>query len=61
MKKIEFRHELSEEAMNIYTNSSLTFYQDVNGVYYYSESFGAEKMKAGETIEDVEEVLKAYS
>ena len=60
MKKIEFRHELSNETMNIYTNSSLVFYQNEDGTYYYSESYGCEKNPVG-TLEDVEELLKAYA
>lgn len=61
MERIEFRTELSNEAMNIYTNSSLVFYKDNNGVYWYSESFGSEKMEVGTTIKDVEELLKVYA
>ena len=41
-------------------NCSLTFYVDENGTYFYSEAEGMEKMKAG-TMEDVEEVIKAYA
>ena len=60
MKKVEFKAELSEKAMNVYINSSFVFYKNEDGIYYMSDSYGMEKREIG-TLEDVEERLLIYA
>lgn len=53
---------VSQKAKNIIADSTLTFYQDLNGDYYYSDIYNSKEcpiaslMLVG-SIEDVEDML----
>lgn len=61
LTKVEFtRNDLSEVAFKAYSGSDITFYQDEDGVYHYSDTPRDEKFKLG-TIKDVEDILLEYA
>lgn len=57
MKRIEFNHELSDAAFEVYASSTFDFYQDTDGTYYCSDMPGTEKYRIG-NLEAVEWFLK---
>ena len=59
MKKHEFTNgELTEKAMEVYSNSSFTFWEDGNS-FYYSDSPKSEKVELG-NLDDVNEFLEYF-
>ena len=60
MKKIEFHHELSDTAFDVYASSTFEFYLDADDTYYCSDIAGSEKYRIG-SIEQVEEYLLMFA
>jgi hypothetical protein len=60
MKKVEFYHELTEAAFNVYSVSTFEFYIDADGTYYCSDMPGSEKYRIG-NLEAVEEYLLSFA
>ena len=59
MKKHEFTNgELTEKAMEVYTNSSFTFWED-GATFYYSDNPKSEKVELGD-LDDVNEFLEEF-
>lgn len=57
MKRKEFKpNELSKKAFDIYSNSDMVFWQDIDGIYYVSDTGSSQKFQVG-NICDVEEYL----
>ena len=60
MKKYEFSNELTEKAFSVYSNSSLTFWIDDSGEFFYSDNPQSEKVELGK-IQDVIDFLESFA
>lgn len=61
MNKYEFnKSELTKKAFTVYSDSSFTFWKDVDGTFYRSDNPNSEKVEIG-TIEDVNEFLEMFA
>lgn len=58
MKKYEFTNELTEKAMNIYSNSDFTFYKE-NNIFFCGYNSKEKPFEIG-SLKDVEEYLLQY-
>ena len=61
LKKVDDLN-VSQKAKNIIADSTLTFYQDLNGDYYYSDIYNSKECQIANlmlvgSIEDVEDML----
>lgn len=61
MKKYEFTgtNELTEKALEAYSNSSFTFWKD-GDTFFYSDNPSSEKVKLG-TLANVNEFLEQFA
>ena len=61
MKKYEFsEHELTANAFAVYSDSSVTFWDDNNGDFFYSDNPQSEKVELGK-IQDVVNFLESFA
>lgn len=61
MEKYEFTgtNELTEKAFAVYSDSSFTFWKDVER-FFYSDNPNSQKIELG-TLEDVNEFLESFA
>ena len=60
LKKYEFTNELSNTAMDVYSNSDFTFYTDSNGIFWVADNCKSDPQELGR-LEAVEKYLVAFA
>ena len=51
----------NEKAYEIYSDSSLEFWKDSKGTFYYSDNPCSEKIELGSSMKDVESLLLEFA